>query len=321
MQSKKYLNNALLMISLPFLSGLVACSSATDTDLIKAENNKAVRRYDISQAMASNGKVIAVGTQSGAVIVSADQGRQWQRIELGNTSLIDMAVCPDGSFVAIDHYHKVWSSQANAQVWKASALAEPQAPIAITCDFQGNWSVVGSRSTIAKSVDKGNSWKVFSFDKDTQFTTIQYLNQKDALVTGEFGMVVVTSDAGETWKQIAKMPNDFYPYAALFLTRNEGWVSGIAGQILHTTDGGNSWVRQNNRTQVPIYRLFLAEGVPFGVGAEGVITQYVSGEWRNFRYPDAIPVFLGGGASIPGQKSLIAGGPAGLLRVIGTNNQ
>lgn len=319
MQSKHYLNNLLLMISLPLLSGLVACSP--DTDLIKTENNKAIRRYDISQAMASNGKVIAVGTQSGAVIVSTDQGHQWQRIELGNTSLVDMSVCPDGSFIGIDHYHKVWFSQADGKVWKASALAEPQAPIAITCDLQGNWSVVGSRSTIAKSTDKGGSWKVFSLDKDTQFTTIQYLNQKDALVTGEFGVVVATSDAGETWKQVAKMPNDFYPYTALFLTRNEGWVSGIAGQILHTTDGGLSWVKQNNRTQVPIYRMFLSDGVPFGVGAEGVITQYINGEWQNLRYPDAIPVSLGGGSAIPGQKSLIAGGPAGLLRVISTNNQ
>jgi hypothetical protein len=89
--------------------------------------------------------------------------------------------------------------------------------------------------------------------------------------------------------------------------------------MLHTTDGGKSWSKQANTTQATLNRLFMHEGQPFGVGASGVIARLDGNSWRAVPYTDAVPVFLGGGASLPGQSAIVIGGPGGLLRAVSTH--
>jgi hypothetical protein len=54
------------------------------------------------------------------------------------------------------------------------------------------------------------------------------------------------------------------------------------------------------------------------VGASGVVARFDAGVWRGMPYPDAVPVFLGAAAPLPGQSAIASGGPGGLLRVLGT---
>ena len=300
-------------------SVLSACSQGPDMSGIAAERERQVRRYDISQSMASNGKVVVVGTQSGAVLTSEDQGKSWKRTMLGNTSLVDMTVCGDKGFVAIDHYHKVWSADAEGKNWTSVALEMPRTPLAVTCDKKGGWWVAGVNSVISGSADQGKTWKTTDLGEDTQITTIQFLDDKNAIAIGEFGLTVMSEDGGATWKKGPKMPGDFYAYSALFANRSEGWVSGLAGQVMHTTDGGKSWSKQVNTTQAALNRLFMHEGKPFAVGAGGVIARLDGNTWRDVPYTDPVPVFLGGAASLPGQSAIVIGGPGGLLRAVSTH--
>ncbi|MBK7462732.1 MAG: glycosyl hydrolase [Betaproteobacteria bacterium] len=300
-------------------SALTACSQGPDMSGIAAERERPVRRYDISQSMASNGKVIVVGTQSGVVLTSEDQGKNWKRTALGNTSLVDMTVCGTLGFLAIDHYHKVWSADAEGKNWKSVALEMPRTPLAVTCDKQGGWWVTGINSVISGSADQGKTWKTTDFGEDTQITTIQFVDEKNGIALGEFGLAALTEDGGATWTKGPKLPGDFYAYAAIFASRNEGWVSGLAGQMLHTRDGGKTWNKQNNAAQTTLNRLFMHDGVPYGVGSGGVIARLDGDSWRAVPYPDAVPVFLGSGASLPGQSAIVIGGPGGLLRAVSTH--
>lgn len=297
---------------------LVACTPAPDMSGIAAERKQPVQRYDINQAIASNGKVVVVGTQSGVVLISGDQGKTWQRKPLGNTSLVDIVNCGKDGFVAIDHYHKVWSADAAGENWQSVPLEMPRTPLAVTCDAKGGWWVAGVNSVISGSADRGKTWQTTDLGQDAQITTIQFLDETHGIALGEFGITVFTEDGGATWKTGAKIPDDFYPYASLFANRNEGWVSGIAGQILYTKDGGKSWSKQANSTQAALNRLFMHDGKPYGVGAGGVIARLEGNAWRAVPYTDPVPVFLGGGASLPGQSAIVIGGPGGLLRAVST---
>ncbi|MBS1142308.1 MAG: hypothetical protein H6R13_3761 [Proteobacteria bacterium] len=308
-------------VGIALTSGLMAaCTQGPDMSGIAAERLRSVHRYDTSQAIASNGKVVVVGTQSGAVLVSSDMGATWSRQQLGLVSLVDIAVCPNQGFVAIDHYHKVWSAEADGKTWQSVKIDQPRTPLAVTCDPQGGWWVVGTNATIAGSHDQGKSWHTVDLGEDTQITTVQFVDAKRAFALGEFGLTVASEDGGATWKKGPKIPGDFYPYAALFRDAREGWVSGIAGQMLHTRDGGVTWQKQVNATQAPLNRLFMHDGVPLGVGNGGIIARLEGDQWRNVPYPDPLPMFLGGGASLPGQKAVVIGGPGGLLRTVGTAN-
>ena len=300
---------------------LSACTPAPDMAGIAAERERAVRRYDITQAIAANDKVVVAGTQSGAVLVSADQGKSWSRTTLGNTSLVDISLCGKNGFVAIDHYHKVWSADAEGKNWQSAKLEQPNTPLAVTCDKQGGWWVAGTNAVIAGSKDQGKTWQVTDLGADAQITTLQFIDERRAVALGEFGLTVFSDDAGVTWTRGPKIPGEFYPYAALFKNASEGWVSGIAGQMLATRDGGKTWSKQTNAAQAPMYRLFFNDGVPFGVGAAGVMARLDKDTWRAVSYTDAVPIFLAGGAPLPGQSAVVIGGPGGLLRAVGTANK
>lgn len=297
---------------------LTGCSPTPDMSGIAAERLRPLHRYDVAQAVASNGKVVVVGTQDGAVLVSLDQGKTWQRTALGHTSLVDITTCDGDGFIAIDHYHRVWSADAKGANWQSVQLDRPRTPLAVTCDKRGGWWVAGINSVIAGSADQGKTWKINDLGEDTQITSLQFLDEKNAIALGEFGLTVFSQDGGATWQKGTKIPGDFYPYAALFRNREEGWVSGIAGQILHTADGGKSWQKQVNSAHASLYRLFMHDGVPVGVGASGVIARLDGDTWRVLPYTDPVPVFLGGGASLPGQSAVVIGGPGGLLRAVST---
>ena len=307
-----------LALGISLAAALTACTPATDMSGVQAERGKSIKRYDIGQALAANGKVVVGATQNGAVLVSADQGKTWQRTELGQVSIIDLKTCPDGSFVGIDFYHQVWSADAAGANWKGTKLEQIKTPLSLACDPKGRWWVTGPGARIAVSADKGATWTLTDLAKDAQLTAIQFVDEATGYAAGEFGMLLATKDGGATWASAGTTDKDFYPYAALFKNANEGWVSGIAGKILHTEDGGKTWTRQTNTAGAALYRLFLHEGVPYGTGAGGIVARLEGNEWRSLPYPDPLPVFLGASASLPTQSAVALGGPGGLLRVVST---
>lgn len=306
------------IVTLLSLMLLGACTEGPDLSAIDVERLKPIRRYDVFQSLATNGKVVVAGTQSGAVAVSSDGGKTWSREALGSVSMLGLAACPDGSFVGIDFNHKVWSANARGTGWASVALDKPRVPLTVTCDARSHWHVGGSRAMIARSADRGASWQITDLGEDAQITALNMIDAQAGIAFGEFGLVARSDDGGATWKKGARIGGEFYPYAAVFVNRTEGYVSGIAGAILRTQDGGASWNKIENAARAPLYRLFLHDGKPYGVGAGGAVARLDGNAFQSMPYPDAVPVFLGAGAALPGQRAIVIGGPSGLVRVVGT---
>jgi photosystem II stability/assembly factor-like uncharacterized protein len=299
---------------------LTGCNRSIDLSQVDAERQKAWQRYDVVEALAANEEAVVGASQAGVVVVSSDHGRTWRRKALGPVSIIGLTTCPDGSFVGIDFNHKVWSANRQGESWQSIALDKPRTPLAITCDGHGRWWVAGSGAKIAVSADHGSNWTVTDLQEDAQITTLQFVDAKHGFALAEFGHVIATEDGGATWKKVAQIPGDFYPYAALFQDTKLGWVSGLAGQLLQTSDGGRTWSKAENKSGASLYRLFIHQGQPYGVGAGGVIVRLEQKIWQPVAYPDAVPVFLGAGASLGGhQAAVIIGGPGGLIRAVATD--
>lgn len=67
----------------------------------------------------------------------------------------------------------------------------------------------------------------------------------DRLVAvGERGVVVLSDDGGQTWRQAKNVPTSVTLTAVKFSTPAKGWAVGHAGVILYTKDGGENWVQQ-----------------------------------------------------------------------------
>ncbi|CAH1747938.1 Glycosyl hydrolase [Thauera humireducens] len=297
---------------------LAGCQAEPDLSSVRANAERPIQRFHVVQTLSANPQVVVAGTQAGDLLVSRNAGQTWQRTAVSGASLIDSAQCPDGSFIALDFYRRVWSISADGSQVAAASFEKPRVALTVACDRKGGWWVAGTHARIAHSADRGQSWTLTDLEEDAQITALQFVDEDYAIAVGEFGLVAVSIDGGATWTRREPIPNDFYPYTALFASRDEGWVSGIAGQILHTADGGQTWARQPNNAQAAFHRLFLHEGVPHGVGTGGVVARLERDAWQPVPYPDPLPVFFGAGTSLPGQSALIAGSPGGLVRVIGT---
>lgn len=292
---------------------LAGCIKAPDTAAIEAARARPIQRHDTVQAIATRGDLVVAGTQAGNVLTSADAGKSWTRVAVGSASIIDLTVCPDGTFLGLDFYHKVWSSSPDARRWMSHTVSEPHTPLAITCGPDSKWWIAGTNATIASSADAGRTWETTNLNMDAQLTGVQFLSPLMGVAVGEFGLMFVTEDAGKTWAKRTSIPNDFYPCAMLFVSPNEGWVSGLAGQILHTNDAGASWEKQENTTHQSIYRLFLHNAVPHGVGAAGAVVQLDGGVWEPVLSRNVTQASLAAGAALTETNTLVVGGPGGVL--------
>jgi photosystem II stability/assembly factor-like uncharacterized protein len=294
---------------------LAACQGRFDDRAVNQEKKKAVLRTDQFQGVASNGRVaVAVG---GAVAVVSDLYSQQQsrRTLDGTVALIDVAACPDGSFVALDFYRKVWLADPMAKEWQARSLAGPARPLGLTCDPANRYWVVGSNSSVASSADKGQSWQQQGGGEDAMLNTVQFVDDKTGFITGEFGTLMATVDGGASWQKPARMPDDFYPYAAHFSSPQAGVVAGLTGAMLQTTDGGKSWQKLANASGLPQYGLARQGQQLYSVGAGGSLLRLENTEWKPLDYGKTVPGYVRGIAAIGTDRLLIAGG-AGVIRMV-----
>ena len=89
---------------------------------------------------------------------------------------------------------------------------------------------------------------------------------KRAVAVGAHGIVLLSDDQGNSWRQARKVPLDVTLTAVSFAGEHEGWAVGHAGVVLHTLDGGEQWEVQRSTPEQdrPLF------GVHFFDGQHGV---------------------------------------------------
>ncbi len=310
------LSRGALVALLAAALALGACVQAPDLAAVRAERAKPLQRNDTFQAASSNGRVLVAATASGAIVVSGDAGKSWSRQQLeGPASVTALAACPDGGFVGIDFYRKLWSADATGTQWKALPLDKKVDPMAVTCDFAGRIWVAGSHSTLLSSSDRGASWNKLDFGQDALLTTIQFIDEKHGVATGEFGTVLTTADGGANWTTQPPIAGDFYPYSTVFVDPQKGWSVGIGGVILHTANGGKTWAAEANPSGAPMYSLLRQGSELYALGAGGQMVVHKGQAWERFDHGLSVPAYLTSGAVLDANSMLVAGA-AGVLRIV-----
>ncbi len=299
---------------------LLGCEAKPDLSRVDTERARITKRFDQFQGLARTADVIVAVGARGAVVASDDGGKTWRRENLRipdtitTPTLIGVTACPDGRLVALDAGRRVWISEDAARTWTAKDLPTPENPMALTCDPGGRIWVVASFSTILTSADNGESWSQTSFDDDLMFTTIQFLDAKQGVITGEFGAVLTTLDGGATWNRDHVIPNEFYPQGAYFATLDEGWVAGLNGAILYTRDGGAHWTHETTGVGVPLYAFAVDGERLYALGGFGTVIARTGNTWQAI--PErAGPAYLRAALFLDDGRLLVAGG-AGTLRTV-----
>jgi photosystem II stability/assembly factor-like uncharacterized protein len=296
---------------------LAGCEAPLDLSGVETESVRPSHRYDLFQAIARHGDRVTVVGNMGAVVHSADGGAGWQRTDLpGKPDLLDVAVCPDGRFHAVEKTDFLWTLQADGG-WSRQALPEMTEPQALSCDAASTLWVIGGFSTILHSTDGGANWETWSLEEDLYLTTIQFLDRDHGVATGEFGTVLLTADGGSTWERASDLPDSFYPQAAYFTSPTSGWVVGLNGTIWATGDGAQSWQSVQNRSPAPLYGITGSGDSLLAVGENGTVLHYRIGDlsWAPLEGVSQSRGYLRGVAALGDGRFMVAGGGGALFAV------
>jgi len=303
---------------LVFLAAILAgCEAPLDLAGVNAQLSQSTQRADLFQAAARyQDSVIVVGGM-GVIVQSSDGGDTWQRTTLaGKPYLVDVTVCPDGRFHAIDKTDGIWSIQPDGS-WTRQALPEMTEPQAMTCDSANVIWVTGGFSTIVHSADAGASWETWSLDEDLYLTTIQFLDQHHGVVSGEFGTVLLSADGGVTWSRANDLPDSFYPQSAYFTSPAEGWVVGLSGTIWKTENGGQAWQRMQNGINAPLYGISGFGNTLVAVGDNATILHQRVGDesWTPLKGATKSRTYLRGITGLDDSQFITAGGGGALISI------
>lgn len=301
---------------LAIISGLIllaGCEAPLDLSGVEQQLKEPVRRTDQILAVATApGLEVAVGSD-GLVLRREGSDTPWQRQILDTRpNLIDVELCPDGSLIALSFERQLWRSDDQAANWQAVDLPTPENLLDLACAPDGSYWAVGSFSTLMSSRDGGASWNENTLGEDAMLSTIQFLDDGSAYVTGEFGILARSDDAGQHWEVLPPIPEDFYPQAARFTSREQGWVAGLDGKVLRTDDAGLTWQTEPTPVVAPLYGLLQSGEALIALGENGTLIRRQQGQWQRLDGP-SLPVWLRGAAWQENGHLLIAGGAGTLM--------
>jgi photosystem II stability/assembly factor-like uncharacterized protein len=255
-------------------------------------------------------RALVVGYR-GKILETNDTGRTWNLVAsptdraLYNIRFADAQtgwICGQaGVVLATKDGGKTWSQQKSGTEEYLFALY----PVNATHVY-----AVGDKSTLAETRDGGATWTARKISQSSEgisddialavqdpvFYDIEFADEKNGWIVGEFGNIRHTADGGETWVEqqqsllgegivdILDLPTLFGVH---FVNNQEGVAAGLEGKIAHTHDGGNTWkfdtVDEKIEISDPLYAPFLfpdGKGWVIGSGGEVVTKEPGSNTWK-----------------------------------------
>lgn len=133
--------------------------------------------------------------------------------------------------------------------------------------------VIGKNGLIAQT-DDGETWQIVTSQSSEDLNDIKIIDEQTAIVIGDAGTILKTSDKGKTWTKInAGVTRKLN--ALDFLDESVGFVAGEKGWMMSTRDGGETW------TSMPTATFQDFTGISFGdlssgfaVGEKGTLFNY-----------------------------------------------
>ena len=132
----------------------------------------------------------------------------------------------------------------------------------------GTWIAAGSRGTILKSTDNGNSWTIKNSGTDTFISGIFY-GSNTWITVGEKGTILKSTDDGETWT-IKDSDTDKQYQSVTY--GNGRWIGiGFRGAIVDSIDNGDFWRKRVFKEDKGVHSVAYGNGAWIAVGEKGTI--------------------------------------------------
>ena len=147
--------------------------------------------------------------------------------------------------------------------------------------------VVGDHGIILLSDDDGANFRqARSVPVRSTLTAVSFVDDKQGWAAGQWGVVLMTGDGGETWQlQRIDTAVDQPLFSVYFKDKEHGWGVGLWSLMLTTSDGGKNWSAVTLPAQPGggkagrnLFRIFTSgKGTVFVAAEQGTVLRSVDG--------------------------------------------
>jgi photosystem II stability/assembly factor-like uncharacterized protein len=190
-----------------------------------------------------------VGEQ-GAVMATSDGGATWDvQTSKALADLFDVHFVSDQIGWAVGQNSTVVKTTNGGNTWSVLVGGQPSGEVGEgavmymgvhfldeTTGFAAGSGVTG---VIDRTTDGGKTWETV-FEAEENLRGISFMDSTTGWATGKYGLLLATTDAGETWEQKeVGTEEDIYSVSP----GDEGhiWISGDYGTIAYSGDLGDTW--------------------------------------------------------------------------------
>ncbi|HEY5746177.1 MAG TPA: YCF48-related protein [Chryseolinea sp.] len=171
---------------------------------------------------------------NGGVLRTTDGGQTWKPTGVAGSSI--SFVNANVGYIAGDGLSKTTDGGAT---WAAVSSNINPRQVSFTTEAKGFGLV---DRDLYKTIDGGISWERIR-ETYSSLYQIDFVNEMVGFVSGDYGLLLKTTNGGDTWEELQGFTSDQY-VALDFVSENVGAIASAYGNALITTDGGATWLWQ-----------------------------------------------------------------------------
>lgn len=230
-----------------------------------------VSHRDKFYALTAVGDEIFVVGYPGLMFHSPDRGKTWQSLDPGTTNaLYDITLNAKGQGIIVGRSGLVLTSSDGGKTWRRQDSQTKSHLFAVALTDSGQAWAVGHFGQILHSADAGKTWSEQTYDatlppppegeedsptaqalsmaelenegavEEARLNDVTFIDDQRGWIAGEFGLVLVTTDGGQTWKRQRAAAGKLL-FGILALDDTHLVAYGAEGTLMQTIDGGERW--------------------------------------------------------------------------------
>ncbi|NUN10531.1 MAG: T9SS type A sorting domain-containing protein [Ignavibacteriaceae bacterium] len=232
---------------------------------------------------------LLIGGHEGFIGISTDNGLTWSSVSQGTGAIKGIAAGAGSAVYAAAVTGEILKSGDDGITWQVVFTAEDVSFRTLSADGSFIFAA-GEFGTMLASEDNGSNWLYRSAGSRVRFNKIIFVDANHGWIIGGRGLVLRTTDAGETWNAsptgVAAELYDIHAYKDPLTSEIKLWIVGAHGTSLISTDTGQTFTPGpfNSITSYDLKFIHISKHTSRAGGVGGALfysaDKYGSSPWK-----------------------------------------